>query len=284
MSASRNRGNQARTKGNVPAPRTKRPPSVNKYVGRAVSISKRGNQTLTGTVRSYKEGVKKFLVTFHDTFDDGKSIPFTRTFYDHDLINSIAGEITQSRRDEVHSLIPGNPITAKVGGTEITGTVTSVSVVHLCSIAWGDGDKEFLESDKVDSILIPLPEKELETILEELPDGEFKVKWKGIEEYEIVQADKLDTHAVWEYRNAHRPESTGHPKNPSNLPAWKQGKPGMLLPQPAPKFDSRLIPDIQEKQKERNNKTVVYGKGGKLLFLLTPGLLARMLAHGHEGV
>eukprot|EP00959_Pyramimonas_sp_CCMP1952_P231264 4834036-Pyramimonas_sp.AAC.1 len=41
------------------------------------------------------------------------------------------------------------------------------------------------------------------------------------------------------------------------MPKWKRGKHGMLLPQPNPKFTSRLVPDTQEKMKEAKGKQVI---------------------------
>eukprot|EP00976_Prorocentrum_cordatum_P070551 1179969-Prorocentrum_minimum.AAC.4 len=130
MSASRARGNQARTTGNVPAPRTKKthddPTLHRSYMGRTVSVPKRNERSLTGVIRSYMVGVKKLAVTFMEELN-GRSIPFHKSFYEHDVIPSDLDPI--GRKLAVDRLQPQRSITVKHGGSDITPVMSKKSVV-----------------------------------------------------------------------------------------------------------------------------------------------------------
>ena len=262
------RSNQARTPGNVRAPRVGtrdnrtdprvvherrskdcNNPDITKYLGRSIcreGVKPRGRD-VNGVVREARVGVSVFLIDVTEDLD-GRSFIVPKVNEENDLLDSVPGDSLQVKLAAIDALLVGANISVKLAGAERDpGTIRSKKVKDLFVVRYGNKEIETLDSDELDKIVTPFGQKgPVEKITEELEGDRFRVKWRKQVEEEVVSIEDLADSVVWGYRLAQQTPSTSHPHDPDLRKGYKKHKEALLVHRPEPKHSTRLVDDAKE--------------------------------------
>lgn len=263
------RSNQARTPGNVRAPRAAvrdnrtdprvvherrstdcKDPNIAKYLGRSVVKIKPRGREVNGVVRQARVGVAVFLINVTDEIG-GRSFTIPKKYEADDLLDSFPGENRQVKLAAIDALLVGAEVSVNlVGSGTAPGIILSKEVKDLFVVRYGNKEVETLDSEALDKIITPFGRKgPVEKIIEELEGDQFRVKWRSHEEEEVVPIEDLADSVVWEYRLAQLTPTTSHPHNPDLRKGYKKHKEATLVHRPEPKHHIRLVDDAKEQER-----------------------------------